>query len=120
MITPVSATVILICLAVFLIVIVPILDGTEKFGKYISLRYTLTAMVTLMALGCILDFSHLAEEARNTVFIGAFSIIGLFVIARSLEKLMMGDRHIKLKLKKGDASAEAEVNDAKRGGEGIY
>lgn len=110
MITPEIASIILICMAVFLIVVIPVLDGSKRFGKYISLRYTLVTICILMALGCVLDFSHLIESSRNIVLMGAMILVGLFVVVRSLEKCRLGNRHFVAKVKKGDAEASAELN----------
>ena len=110
MITPEIASIILICMAVFLIVVIPILDGSKRFGKYISLRYTLVTICTLMALGCVLDFSHLIESSRNIVLMGAMILVGLFVVVRSLEKVKLGNKHFVAKVKKGDVEASAELN----------
>lgn len=59
MITPSWATIVIIASALFLLVIIPLLDGSHRFGKYISLRYTLVVVALTMALGCILDMKEL-------------------------------------------------------------
>ena len=111
MISPTAATFILISTAIFLMIIVPILDGSNRFGKYISLRYTLVVVVLSMVLGCVLNFSHLVESSRNIVLMGGLIIVGLFVIVRSLEKFKLGNKHISVEAKKGDASISAEIEN---------
>ncbi len=111
MITPEIASIILICMAVFLIAVIPVLDGSKRFGKYISLRYTLVTICTLMALGCVLDFSHLMESSRNIVLMGAFILVGIFVGVRSLEKVKLGSKKIELEVHKGDVELKAAVKN---------
>lgn len=111
MITPNLATLVLAIAALILLVIIPVLDGSTKFAKYISLRYTLTAVATIMALGCILDFSHLAESSRNIVLTGAMVLIGVFVLVRSLEKIKLGNKRIQLEVEKGDVKASAKIEN---------
>lgn len=111
MITPNLATLVLAIAALILLVIIPVLDGSAKFAKYISLRYTLTAVATIMALGCILDFSHLAESSRNIVLTGAMVLIGVFVAVRSLEKIKLGNKNIQLEVEKDGIKAKAKIEN---------
>lgn len=121
MITPLWATITIIASALFLLVLIPLLDGSKKFGKYISLRYTLVVVALTMALGCILDFSHLVESSRNIVLAGGFALAGLFVIVRSLEKCKLGaklmNRKIELEVAKGDASIKTKIESETEKGE---
>lgn len=114
MITPEIASIILICMAVFLIVVIPVLDGSKRFGKYISLRYTLVTICALMALGCVIDFSHLIESSRNIVLMGAIILVGLFVVVRSLEKVKLGGKSIEFEAHKGDLGASAKIKDKEK------
>lgn len=111
MVTPVFATVVVAVAVLLTIVIIPILDGTPKFQKYISLRYTLVAISLIMALGCILDFSHLAESSRNIVLMGAMVLVGIFVIVRSLEKLKLGNKVIDVCVEKDGIKAKAKIEN---------
>ena len=98
---------------IFLLVVVPLLDASAKLGKYISLRYTLVAVCLIMALGCVLDFSHLIESSRNIVLGGGFILVGLFVVVRSLEKVKLGARSFEVTAKKGDIELNAKVRNDK-------
>lgn len=111
MITPVSATIIICVLGLFLMFVIPLLDGSKRFGKFVSLRYTLVVITTLMALGCVLDFSHLADQSRNITIMGGLILVGIFVLVRSLEKIKLGGRTFEIKVKKGDTSAEATIGN---------
>ena len=115
MIEPSFATIVMIVTAVLLLIIIPWLDGSDRFGKYISLRYTLVSVVVIMALGCILDFSHLGDSSRNIVLMGSLILVGIFVAVRSLEKCKLGSKLIKLDIHKGDAGASVEIGDNKNG-----
>lgn len=121
MITPSLATIAIIASALFLLVIIPLLDGSHRFGKYISLRYTLVVVALTMALGCILDFSHLVESSRNIVLAGGFALAGLFVVVRSLEKCKLDaklmNRKIELEVAKGDASIKTKIESETEKGE---
>lgn len=113
MISPTVTTVVMIVMIIFLLVIIPLLDASAKLGKYISLRYTLVAVCLIMALGCVLDFSHLIESSRNIVLGGGFILVGLFVVVRSLEKIKLGARSFEVTAKKGDIELNAKVGNDK-------
>jgi prepilin signal peptidase PulO-like enzyme (type II secretory pathway) len=110
MLTPNIAAVILLVVCILLLVIIPLLDGSHRFAKYISLRYTLVAVALIMALGCVLDFSHLAESSRNTVLMGGLILVGLFVVVRSLEKVKLGGKKIDIEVQKGDIKLGASLH----------
>ena len=100
MLTPELAAIILLAVCVLLLTIIPILDGSKRFSKYISLRYTMVAIALIMALGCVLDFSHLAESSRNIVLTGGLILVGVFVAVRSIEKMKLGGKTIEISIEK--------------------
>lgn len=111
MLTPTIAALILIAVTLLLLILIPVLDGSEKFHQYISLRYTLVAVSLIMALGCVLDFSHLNESSRNIVLAGGLVLVGLFVVVRSLEKMKLGNKVINLSAEKGDIKVTANLQN---------
>lgn len=111
MLTPTVAAVILLVACVVLLIVVPMLDGSERFHKFISLRYTLVALTLIMALGCVLDFSHLSESSRNIVLMGGIILVGVFVLVRSLEKLKLGKKVIDISAEKGDVKVAAKIQN---------
>ena len=113
MIEPSFATLVMLGIGFLLLFIIPLLDGSKRFGKYISLRYTLIVITTIMALGCVLDFSHLNESSRNIALSGGLALIGLFVIMRSLEKCKLGARAFEVEFHKGDCGASAKLHGDK-------
>ena len=113
MIEPNLATTILMLGCVILLFVIPMLDGSKRFSKYISLRYTLVSVVLMMSLGCILDFSHLSDESRNIVLIGGLVMVGLFVVLRSLEKIKLGDRSLSFSAEKNGMKVGATISGKK-------
>ena len=111
MLTPTVAALILVAVTLLLLILIPVLDGSEKFHQYISLRYTLVAVSLIMALGCVLDFSHLNESSRNIVLTGGLVLVGLFVVVRSLEKMKLGNKVINLSAEKGDIKVTANLQN---------
>lgn len=111
MIEPSFATLIILTMGILLMFVIPFLDSSKRFGKYISLRYTLVVVTTLMALGCVLDFSHLAESSRNATITGGLVLVGIFVAVRSLEKLKLGSRTFEVEVHKGDVGASAKLRN---------
>ena len=111
MIEPSFATLIILTMGILLMFVIPFLDSSKRFGKYISLRYTLVVVTTLMALGCILDFSHLTESSRNVTITGGLVLVGVFVAVRSLEKLRLGSKKINVEVHKGDLGASASLEN---------
>lgn len=118
MIEPSFATLIMLVIGLLLLFVIPLLDASKKFGKFISLRYTLIVITTIMAIGCVLDFSHLNESSRNIALAGGLSLIGLFVIVRSLEKCKLGPRKFHITAKKGDIELNAEIEHNKESKDG--
>ena len=68
MITPLWATIAIIASALFLLVIIPLLDGSRRFGKYISLRYTLDLLIDDLALVSFSSISLLVFAIFSPTF----------------------------------------------------
>lgn len=90
------------------------MDGLDRFAKFISLRYILVAMSLIMALGCVLDFSHLAESSRNIILTGALILVGIFVMLRSIEKVKLGGKKVEITIEKGDMKASTTIQGEKK------
>ena len=88
MITPDIAMWILIGLAALLLIIIPLLDSTEKFSKIISMRWTCTAVILIMMVAVIVDFEHLSDETRTLILKGGLIVVGSFILLRSCEKVI--------------------------------
>lgn len=113
MLTPMIAAIILLVVSLLLLVVVPAMDGSKRFARYISLRYTLVSVFTVMALGCILDFSHLADSSRDIVLCGACALVALFCIVRSFEKCKLFNKDATLSFKKGDIETTLDYKGSK-------
>lgn len=111
MLEPNLATMILLGVCILLLVVIPMLDGSTRFAKYISLRYTLVSVTLIMALGCILDFSHLADQSRNIVLLGGIILVGIFVIVRSLEKMKLGNKVIEVSAEHNGTKVGAKLQN---------
>lgn len=89
MITPDVAMWILIGLAVLLLIVIPLLDSTEKFSKIISMRWTCTAVILILMVAVVVDFEHLSEETRTLILRGGLIVVGAFILLRSVEKVLL-------------------------------
>lgn len=88
MITPDVAMWILVGLAVLLLIVIPLLDSTEKFSKIISMRWTCTAVILILMVAVIVDFEHLSDETRTLILRGGLIVVGAFILLRSIEKVI--------------------------------
>ena len=106
-----------IIMAVFMIIfgiVLPIMDKSKRFGKFISLRYAVLVVFLAMALGVILDFSHLENNVRMTVVLGTMIVGGIFILIRTWEKAASKGWSIgirKIEASKGDAKVTVDVDD---------
>lgn len=89
MITPDIAMWILVGLAVLLLIVIPLLDSTEKFSKIISMRWTCTAVILILMVAVIVDFEHLSDETRTLILKGGLIVVGSFILLRSVEKVLL-------------------------------
>lgn len=112
MIDSYSATVIIIAFLVTFGFIVPILDKIPVIRSFISFRWLIIVIYSAMALGAILDFSHLDNSIRFVVVLGGIILSALLVIIRSLEKMAMNHWSLpraRAKVSKGDIQASLSV-----------
>lgn len=114
MITPIPATVIVLIFIVIFGVLLPILDKTEMFGKFISLRWCIVVTFVAMFVGCILDFEQLNDSVRLAVVLGALIVGGIFILIRTWEKAASKGWNFGIKnveVSKGDAKLTVHVDD---------
>ena len=104
MISPLTATIIIISFILIFGVGVPILN--KKAPKYISYRWCVIVVVLALLVGVIVDFEVLSDEARKIVLIGGLVISGVYVALRTIEKVLANG------WLKG-ASIEAQKGDTK-------
>ena len=111
MLTPEMSAIILLIVSVVLLIVIPLLDGSTRFARYVSLRYTLVTVALIMSLGCVLDFSHLNDSSRNIALMGGLILVGIFVAVRSLEKLKIGNKIIEVSAEMGDKKLTTKLQN---------
>lgn len=102
MISPIWATIIIIAFILIFGVGVPILN--RKAPKYISYRWCVIVVVLACLIGVIVDFEVLSDEARKVVLVGGLVIAGVYVLLRTIEKVLANGwlRGATIEAKKGD------------------
>lgn len=118
MLSPIQTIIILGVFMVVYAVLIPVLDASERFGKFISLRYYTALIPLFMLVAVILDFSHVSESCRLAVIVGGLVVALVFIVARSIEKAAFGAKRITLKGEYGKARGEVQVEDMKTRGAG--
>ena len=97
-------------------IVLPIMDKSKKFGKFVSLRFAVLVVFLSMAVGVVLDFSHLENNIRLVIIAGTLIIGGLFILIRTWEKAAANGWSIgikKIEASKGDAKVTVDVDDGK-------
>lgn len=98
-------------------VIIPVLDKIKIFKPFVSFRWSVIVVLLAALIGAIIDFSHLTEDVRLAVVIGAIIVSGGYVLIRTFEKLVFNGYTFGLKkisVQKGDVSAEADFEINKK------
>lgn len=115
MITPDVAMWILVGFAVLLLIVIPLLDSTDKFSKIISMRWTCTAVILILMVAVIVDFEHLSDETRNLILKGGLVVVGAFILLRSIEKVIsngwLKGFNIRGSIEKGGVKATVDLSN---------
>lgn len=108
---------ILLGMTIVLALVIPLLDSVERLSKFISLRWTCIAIILLIMVGVIIDFDHLADNTRDIVLKGGLIIVGLYLVLRTVEKVLYNGWFKGVNLKgtvtKGDTTASVEIKQDK-------
>ena len=114
MIEPSFATIIiLVFIAVFGLVL-PLFERIPFFRNIVSYRWAVMVILLAVMLGCILDFSHLDDQARLYTIVGVLVISAVYIIIRSVEKAFAKGWTLgvdRIRLEKGDAKAEVVLSE---------
>lgn len=114
MLSPSITLVALSVLCVLLLLVIPILDSVPKLAKFISLRWVCVAIPLLLMTAVVLDCSHLAESTRNYLVIGGLILTGVFILVRTIEKVLFNGWlkgvNLKTQVKKGDITFSADIS----------
>ena len=99
-------------------VVLPIMDKSKKFGKFVSLRFAVLVVFLSLAVGVVLDFSHLENDIRHVIVLGSFIIGGIFIVIRTWEKAASKGWSLgikKIEAGKGDAKVTVDLDGGKGG-----
>ena len=116
MIDAYPAAIIMLSFIVVFGVILPIMDKSKTFGRFVSLRFAVLVVFLSLAVGIVLDFSHLENNIRFAVIVGTLIIGGIFILIRTWEKAASKGWSIgikKIEASKGDAKVTVDVNDGR-------
>lgn len=113
MISPISATLIVVAFILLFGVLVPILD--RKCPKYISYRWCVVVVLLALLIGAVVDFEVLSDEARKIVLVGCLAVSGAYVVLRTVEKALANGwlRGASIEASKGDISVKVKAEDKK-------
>lgn len=113
MISPISATLIVVAFILLFGVLVPILD--RKCPKYISYRWCVVVVLLALLIGAVVDFEVLSDEARKIVLLGCLVVSGAYVVLRTVEKCLANGwlRGASIEASKGDISVKVKADDKK-------
>lgn len=111
MISSSIATTILIVFILLFGVGVPVLD--RKAPKYISYRWCVIVVALALLIGAVIDFEVLSDESRKIVLIGGLIIAGVYVVLRTLEKVLANGwlKGASIEIEKGDIKAKVHSHD---------
>ena len=115
MIDAYHAAIIMLIFMVLFGVVLPIMDRSKHFGKFVSLRFAVLVVFLSMAVGVVLDFSHLENNIRLVIIAGTLLIGGIYILIRTWEKAASKGWSIGIKrieASKGDAKVTVDVDDA--------
>lgn len=115
MIDPIAATIILVSFIVLFGVGVPILN--VKLPKFISYRWCVIVVALALLIGAVIDFEVLSEEPRKIVLVGGLIIVGVYVVLRTIEKVLANGwlKGASLEATKGDISVKLSSESSKDG-----
>lgn len=114
MLSPLITLIALAVLCVLLLLVIPILDSVPRFAKFISLRWVCVAIPLLLMTAVVFDCSHLNESTRNYLVLGGLILTGLFVLVRTIEKILFNGWlkgvNLKTQVTKGDITLSADIS----------
>lgn len=118
MIDPFYATTILCALAFILIILLPMLDAIPKLTKFVSFRWTCVAIILLIMVAVIINFKELADDTRNIVVKGGLIVVGVFLILKTIEKILyngwLKGVNLKGSVEKGEWKGGFELSSPKK------
>jgi hypothetical protein len=111
MISPISATIIIVVFIILFGIGIPILN--RKAPKYISYRWCVVVVVLALLIGATIDFEVLSDESRHVILMGGLIIGGLYILLRTIEKALSKGwlRGTSVEIEKGDAKVKLSTKE---------
>lgn len=117
MLDPKTATIIIVGLLIFLLVVVPVLEAIPRIKEGISRRYILASIYTALAVACIVNFKDLDNSVRYACIFGGLVLNGLVIILFTAEKIsftrLFGLKRIKASLLEKLIEADFDTDNNK-------
>ena len=109
MISPIFATILIIAFVIVFGMLLPMLD--KKAPRYISYRWCVVVVILALLIGAVVDFSALSDEARQIILAGGLIIACVYVVLRTLEKILANGWHrgASVSASKGDIKVEIKA-----------
>lgn len=102
--------------ALLLLVVLPLLNTVSRWRESVSLRWCCVAIVLLLLAVVTVDAVHLQDTTRNIIYGGGLSIIGLYILIRTIEKILysgwLRGMNLKTTVSKGDATVTVDMEAA--------
>lgn len=93
-------------------VVIPILDAWKVTRPIISMRWTVVTVLLVILISVVVDAVHLQESVRLALVIGILIIVGIYLVARTLEKFGANGWSLGFKgfsFQKGDLKADIHM-----------
>ena len=113
MVDPIAATLIVISFIIIFGVGIPILNA--KAQKFVSYRWCVIVVMLALLIGAVVDFEVLSDEARRIVLMGGMIVSGIYVVLRTLEKILSKGwlKGAQIEVEKGDFKTKVSSTDNK-------
>lgn len=111
MLSPETATIIIVAFLVVFGIIMPILN--KKLPKFISYRWSVIVVILALLIGAVLDFDALSEQARYGLIVGGLVIAGGYILLRTVEKALANGwlRGAEIEAEKGDIKVKGRFGE---------
>jgi hypothetical protein len=111
MLSPETATIIIVAFLVVFGIIMPILN--KKLPKFISYRWSVIVVILALLIGAVLDFDALSVQVRYGLIVGGLVIAGGYILLRTVEKALAkgGLRGAEIEAEKGDIKVKGRFGE---------
>lgn len=111
MLSPETATIIIVAFLVVFGIIMPILN--KKLPKFISYRWSVIVVILALLIGAVLDFDALSEQVRYGLIVGGLVIAGGYILLRTVEKALANGwlRGAEIEAEKGDIKVKGRFGE---------